>query len=133
MPVPPESRARIPLALLLCAAFLWSLGGVLIKWVNWSPLAIAGSRSAIAALTIYAVARPSRIQLSALLLAGAAAYAATVVLFVSATKLTTAANAIFLQYTAPIYVALFSGWFLGECVTRLDWALIVIALGGIGL
>jgi drug/metabolite transporter (DMT)-like permease len=51
----------------------------------------------------------------------AVAYAGTVVLFVVANKLTTAANAILLQYTAPVYVALFSPWFLGERAQRNDW------------
>ena len=58
----------------------------------------------------------------------ALAYAATVSLFVVANDLTTAANAIFLQYTAPIYVALFGTWLLGEPARRIDWICIVIAL-----
>lgn len=61
------------------------------------------------------------------------AYTITVVLFVVATKLTTAANAIFLQYTAPIYIALLSPWLLRERVRRLDWILIGVAFGGIAL
>ena len=61
------------------------------------------------------------------------AYTITVVLFVVATKLTTAANAIFLQYTAPIYIALLSPWLLRERVSRLDWILIGVAFGGIAL
>jgi len=61
------------------------------------------------------------------------AYTVTVVLFVIATKLTTAANAIFLQYTAPIYIALISPWLLGERVRRSDWILIGIGFGGIAL
>ena len=52
-------------------------------------------------------------------------------LFVVATKLTTAANAIVLVYTAPIYVALFSAWFLQERVTRLDWLTIVLVCAGV--
>jgi drug/metabolite transporter (DMT)-like permease len=55
---------------------------------------------------------------------------ATVLCFVGATKLTTAANAILLQYTAPVWVALFSHYFLKERVTGRDWLFIVIVLLG---
>ena len=64
---------------------------------------------------------------------GAIAYSATVILFVVATKLTTAANAIFLQYTAPIYIAIISPWFLHESTKWQDWVLILIALTGVAL
>jgi drug/metabolite transporter (DMT)-like permease len=64
---------------------------------------------------------------------GAIAYSATVFLFVLATKLTTAANAIFLQYTAPIYIAMISPWFLGERTKWHDWLLVLLPLFGIVL
>ncbi len=119
--------------LLLAAAILWSLGGVLIKSIDLTPVAIAGTRSLIAAvimsLTLPGVLR----KISWQTIPGAIAYAATVFLFVVATKLTTAANAIFLQYTAPIYIALISPWFLGERIKWLDWLLVLIALSGVGL
>ncbi len=57
----------------------------------------------------------------------------TVMLFVFATRMTTAANAIFLQYTAPIYVALIGRWYLGERASRIDWLVIAVALIGIAL
>jgi drug/metabolite transporter (DMT)-like permease len=56
-----------------------------------------------------------------------------VVLFVIANKLTTAANAILLQYTAPIYVVLFSPWFLGERASRRDWLTLLVMMGGMVL
>jgi drug/metabolite transporter (DMT)-like permease len=61
-------------------------------------------------------------------LAGALFYALTVILFVLANKLTSAANAILLQYTGPIYVAIFSWMFLKEKVTKIDW-IAIIAVG----
>jgi drug/metabolite transporter (DMT)-like permease len=64
---------------------------------------------------------------------GAIAYAVTVILFVLANKLTTAANAILLQYTSPIYVALFGAWFLGERATWLDWTTIFVVIVGMAL
>ena len=118
---------------LLClvgTALLWSLGGLLIKSVAWNPVAIAGMRSAIAAVLMFLYKRKFNFTWSKTQIAGAVAYAATVILFVSATKLTTAANAILLQYTAPIYVALLGQWFLGERATRLDWLTIVVVSGG---
>lgn len=122
-----------PVALLICAAVLWSTGGLAIKSVEWNALAIAATRSAIAAVTVYFLIGRPRFTFSAVQLGGALAYAVTVTSFVAATKLTTAANAIFLQYTAPVYVALFGAWFLHEHPSRLDWVLIIVAVSGVGL
>jgi drug/metabolite transporter (DMT)-like permease len=122
-----------PVLFLLLASLLWSTGGLLIKSAQWNALGIAGARSLIAAATVYGLMPRPRFTFSAVQLGGAVAYAATVAFFVVANKLTTAANAIFLQYTAPIYIALFGAWFLGERATRLDWGLIVVAQIGIAL
>ncbi len=127
-----EGRGRA-VSLLLFTAGLWSLGGVLIKSVEWHPMAISGGRSAFAALTVWALCRPLRFTWSRIQLGAAFAYMGTVVLFVVATRLGTAANAIFLQFTAPIYVALFGAWLLGERPRGLDWALILITQAGIAL
>ncbi len=119
--------------LLLAAAMLWSLGGVLIKSIDLNPAAIAGSRSLIA-LVVMTLAMPGVLRkVSRRTIPGAIAYSATVFLFVVATKLTTAANAIFLQYTAPIYIAMISPWFLGERTNWQDWLLVLLALSGVGL
>lgn len=119
--------------LLLIAALGWSLGGVLIKSIDWPPMAIAGGRSAIAIpMILLCIGRP-RFSFSAAQIGGAVGYALTVVLFVFATRMTTAANAIFLQYTAPIYVALLGRWYLNERASRIDWLVIAVALLGIAL
>jgi drug/metabolite transporter (DMT)-like permease len=127
-----RERARA-LGLLLLAAFLWSLGGTLIKLVHWHPMAIAGMRSAIAAVLIRSVFREMSFTWSFDQVGGAVAYACTVLSFVVANKMTTAANVILLQYTAPIHAALFGAWFLGERASRLDWATILFALAGMAL
>jgi drug/metabolite transporter (DMT)-like permease len=120
--------------LLLLSAALWSMGGLLIKSVNWQAPAISATRSIIAALTIVAWYRGRlRFTWTRWQLAGAVAYAGTVVLFVLANKLTTAANAILLQYTAPIYIALAAPWFLGEPSRRRDWWVIAVTLAGMSL
>jgi drug/metabolite transporter (DMT)-like permease len=126
-------QKRQAAGLLIITAVLWSFGGLLIKWVDWNPLAIAGTRSAIAAVVILVGLGRPKFCWSGTLLAGSIAYMLTVLLFVVATKWTTAANAILLQYTAPIYVALFSRWFLGESSHWIDWATIALTLGGMGL
>jgi drug/metabolite transporter (DMT)-like permease len=122
-----KSRA---VSFLVMAALLWSLGGLLIKLVDWNPMAIAGTRSAIAAVVMISFRPKMRFNLGPAQLGGAFCYAATVVLFVVANKWTTAANAILLQYTAPVYVALLSNWFLKERITRADIIAIITALGG---
>jgi drug/metabolite transporter (DMT)-like permease len=115
---------------LIITALLWSSGGLLIKLVAWNPVAIAGMRSAIAALVICAFRRRMSFNWGVAQLGGALCYSGTVILFVVATKLTTAANAILLQYTAPIYVAVFSYWLLKERITRSDLFTIAAAFGG---
>ena len=126
-------RRFLPPVLLLLAALCWSLGGVLIKSIDWPPIAIAGGRSAIAIPIILLCGGRPRFTFSGAQIGGALAYAGTVVLFVFATRMTTAANAIFLQYTAPIYVALIGRWYLGEHASRIDWLVIAVALVGIAL
>jgi drug/metabolite transporter (DMT)-like permease len=118
---------------LLLTAVLWSLGGLLIKSIAWPAPAIAGGRSAMAAVVLLAVVRPRNLSWSFAQVGGAVSYAATVTLFVFANKLTTAANAILLQYTAPLWIALFSPWFLAERAGRLDWPIMLLILAGVTL
>lgn len=120
---------------LVGASFCWSLAGVLIKFVavTWPGLAVAGGRGFIAALFLLATNRGLRFHFSRDQVMGAIGYAACTVTFCTATTLTSAANAILLQYTAPIWVALLGAWFLGERSTRADWLTIVVALGGMAL
>ena len=117
-----DSAHRRAVLMLLATAILWGLGGLLIKWVDWNPVAIAGMRSLIGAAVIALMFRKElKLTGSFEQIGAAVAYAGTVVLFVIANKLTTAANAILLQYTAPVYVALFGPWFLGERARGRDW------------
>lgn len=130
---PEHSEHRRALAYLTATAILWSLGGLLIKLVDWNAMAIAGARSAIAALVLLAFIRRPRFTWSRYQVGATISYAATVILFVAATRLTTAANAILLQYTAPVYIALFGSWFLRERARPLDWAAIVLVVAGMSL
>jgi drug/metabolite transporter (DMT)-like permease len=126
-------HALLAPALLLLTAVLWSLGGVLIKSIDAPPMAIAAIRSVIALPVVLAFAGWPERPFSHAQIGGAVAYSATVILFVLATRLTTAANAIFIQYTAPLYVAALAPWWLGERSHRSDWLFIAVALGGIAL
>jgi drug/metabolite transporter (DMT)-like permease len=115
------------IGLLLAAALCWSLGGVLLK-------SVAGGRGLVAAVFLVAVCgRSLRFTWSPLQFGTALAYAGCTVLFAAANRLTTAANAILLQYTAPVWVALFGAWFLGERATRADWLTILAAFVGMAV
>ena len=96
-------------------------------------MAIAGMRSLLALPILLLAFRRRHLTWSRPQVAGAIAYAVTVTLFVIANKLTTAANSIVLQYTAPIYVALLSGWLLAEPVRPRDWLTIAATIVGMAL
>ncbi len=129
------------LLMLVLAPVFWSTGGLLIKLVNWNPIAIAGTRSGISAIIIYLyiitfkkdIDKKKLINKDIHKWIGAFFYAATVIIFVAANKMTTAANVIFLQYTAPVWVALFSGIILKEKVKRIDWVVIFFVMSGMML
>ncbi|HHW23466.1 MAG TPA: EamA family transporter [Clostridiaceae bacterium] len=116
--------------LLIITAVMWSLGGILIKSINAHSLAIAGVRSAISCVIISLYVRKPKFTWSFTQLGAAVAYALTVILFVAGTKLTTAANAILLQYTAPVFVALLGAWLLKEKPGLVDWLTILVVIGG---
>ncbi len=124
---------RSAVLLLIATSILWSLGGVLTKSVDWPSMAKAGVRSGLAAVVIWAWLRRPQFTFSRTQIGAAIAYAATVSLFILANDRTTAANAIFLQYTSPVYIALLGPWALGERTRRIDWVCIAIALCGIAL
>ena len=115
---------------LIITAVLWSTSGLFVKILDWQPVAILAGRSLFAAIVflIYLRRIPTRFGLWQLL--AAAMFILTQFLFITSTKLTTAANSIFLQYTGPIYVILLAYWFLGEKPSRTDWfAMLVIFIG----
>jgi drug/metabolite transporter (DMT)-like permease len=106
--------------LLLAAGLLFSTGGAAIKAASLTGWQVASFRSGVAALVLLAVLPNARRQWHWRMLPVAAAYAATLVLFVLANRLTTSANAIFLQATAPLYVLLLGPFLLHEPIRRAD-------------
>jgi drug/metabolite transporter (DMT)-like permease len=113
------------------AALLFSTGGAAVKAATLTGWQVASFRSGLAAMVLLAALPAARRGWNWRMLPVAAAYAATLILFVLANRLTTAANAIFLQATAPLYVFLLGPWLLHERVRRSD--LFYIAAVGLGL
>ena len=116
---------------LVGAALLFSTGGAAIKATTLTGWQVASFRSGIAAVAVLLLAPEARRGWSWRAVLVGVAYAATLVLFVTANKLTTSANTIFLQATAPLYMVVLSPWLLGERVRRQD--LLVMAAVAIGL
>lgn len=112
------------------AATLWSTGGIFIKLVYWNPVGIAGCRSLIAALVLMVYGGKPKLNKSKPQIFGVAAYASTVFCFVIANKLTTSANVILLQYTAPIFVAILGVWILKEKIYIYDIISIIVVILG---
>jgi DME family drug/metabolite transporter len=119
--------------LILAAALLWSTAGAAIKSIGLGPWQVAGGRALVAGLFLAAAVREARARPSLLALAVSVAYAFTTVLFVLATKLTTAANAIFIQDTAPLWVLLVSPWLLRERPTKGELLAVPVYGAGLGL
>lgn len=126
----PLSERRKAIFYLVITAVLWSTSGLFVKILDWQPLAILAGRSLFAAVVflIYLKRLPTRFGLWQLL--AALMFILTQFLFITSTKMTTAANSIFLQYTGPIYVVLLAYWLLGEKPSRTDYiSMFVIFLG----
>lgn len=126
----PGSKARLEL---LAAAALFSTGGAAIKWCSFSGWHVAGMRSLFAVLAFLAFVRSARAWPSRQEWLVGLAYAATLTLFVLANKETTAANTIFLQSTAPLYILLASPLLLREPIRRQDVVFLVVMAGGLAL
>ncbi|MDR0457275.1 MAG: DMT family transporter [Treponema sp.] len=125
-------------AILLCA-LLWSTSGLFIKLVDWHPVVICGSRSILAIAVLLTLRRlssgrknsaPITLKEIPALAACGLCYTATMLFFVSANKLTASANAILLQYAAPVWAALLAWFFLKERPRWENWcALVLVSLG----
>ncbi len=126
-------RVLAPRLQLLAAAALFSTGGAAIKAIHLSGWPVACVRSGIAAAVLLAVVPQVRRRPTARMLVVAACYAATMILFVLANKLTTAASTIFLQATAPLFVLVLGPWLLGERIRRGDLPTIGAIAAGLAL
>ena len=126
-----KTRERnLGIAAMAATAFLWSSAGLFIRIIDWNPFWIAGLRSLIASLVIFCTLKKPKFHFSFPQVAAAIANAATMLLFVSANKTTSAANAILLQYIAPVSTALIGAWILKERPRREHWIAFVFVTGG---
>ena len=116
----------------LCAC-LWSISGIFIKWISWSPFLIAGGRSLISAAVLGLFMTVSRIgiQVCRSSICAGISLGVSFLCFVSANKLTTAANAIVLQYTSPIFILIISALFLHQQIKKREAAVVCTAAAGI--
>ena len=119
--------------LIVVVALCWSSMGVAFKFVDWDPLVIAGGRNLLSFLFLALSRRNIRISLKREVVAGALISYFAQTTFTYANKLTTAANAIVLQYTNPIFVLLLSWLLLRQRLRKRDVALSLVMIGGIAL
>ena len=118
---------------MLACCILFSTGGILCKLIPWSPLAINGARNLLGGLLIgaYLLIIKHRLKFNLKVLAGAICMCGVTTLFIVANKLTTAANAIVLQYTAPVWIILMSAVLLHKKPEKKDIITIIIVFIGV--
>ncbi|MEG1548087.1 MAG: DMT family transporter [Clostridia bacterium] len=121
--------------LILACALCWSTAGITIKLVPWNTFALAGWRGGAGAMILlaYMLVTKRRITICRRSLTVGAIVAVTSILFLAANKLTTAANAIVIQYTAPIFLLVFSALLLKKRFMRMDYAAVFVTVAGIAL
>lgn len=120
--------------MLICAT-LWSIAGIFMKLLPWNGFAVAGLRSLIAGLTIaaYILIRGKRIIINRRTIVTGVFTACVYTCFAVANKLTTAANAIVLQFTSPVFIVIFSALILKKRIRRSDALVVSFTLIGIAL
>ena len=125
--------SRKGLLFVFIASVLFSIGGLCVKVIPWNSLSINSFRSIISVciLLVFAKVTHRKLKFTPGVLAGAVAMCATTTLYAAANKLTTAANTILLQFTAPVFVILFLMLFFKEKPRRLDLITCVVVFGGI--
>src|SRR5512133_2272904 len=124
---------RKAIIFLLLAGVLWSTSGIFLKILNWQPIAVLGARSFFSGLVFLAYLRRIPRRFTRWQWVAALCSVLTQFLYITAIQMTTAANAIFLQYTAPIYILLLGYWFLREKPSRADWVAMLVIFAGLGL
>lgn len=130
-----ETRASNinPVYLVVFAVLLWSTGGLFIKSTTIDAYQITFFRSLFAGLTVMILTRKQGLKINGFGILTSVIYALLLFLFVWATKKTTAANAIFLQYTAPIYILLLGPFVIGEKFHLRDLLTVIVVLAGMSL
>lgn len=127
-----ENKAIIQM--LICAS-LWSIAGIFIKLIPWNGFAISCVRSLIAGLTIlvYIKLKRYKILINRRTLIAGVLMGLVYTSFVCANKLTTAANAIVLQFTSPLFIVIFSALFFKKKIRRTDLVAVILTMAGISM
>lgn len=134
MQIERESHSSIPPQFfVLLAVLIWSTGGLFIKLTTLDAFQITFFRSFLAAVTVIILTRRQGLRINGLGILTSIFYAALLFLFVWATKKTTAANAIFLQYTAPIYILILAPFLIREKFHLSDLLTVILCIGGMSL
>ena len=127
-----SSRTKGNLYILL-TALLWSIGGLLIKYIPGNAVAINGARSLIAVVFFWLYKRSIKIRVNRYVISAAVCLVMTNLLYVMANKLTTAANAIVLQYMAPIFVLIWDCIYRKKAPKKQQCGIVLMALAGMVL
>lgn len=118
---------------MLACAVMWSISGIMIKYIDWSPLAIAGGRSLISAgvVVVFMLATKMKPVVNRNVIWAGITLFGCVTCFVTANKMTTAANAIVLQYIAPAFVLIISALFLKHKLKKMEIGIVASTFIGI--
>ncbi len=129
-----KNETRAIIEMIVCAS-LWSIAGIFIKLIPWNGLAISSMRSLFAGITVlaYIGIKRYKITLNKRTVTAGLLMGCTYTAFVAANKLTTAANSIVLQFTAPIFIVIFSAVFFGQRFKRRDIAAVLCTFVGISM
>ncbi len=128
-----NNEKKTGVVLMVLAAVCFSLGGLLIKFIPWNPFAINGTRNVVACLVIgaYILLTKHRLKFNFTVLMGAVCMFGVTTLFTVANKMTTAGNAIILQYTAPVWIIILMYLFFKKRPDKLECVTIFVAISGI--
>ncbi|MDF3000372.1 MAG: family transporter [Bacillota bacterium] len=128
------SKSTAVIFMVTCA-ILWSTAGILIKFLPWNPMVIAGTRSLISAgiYIIYMRYEGIRFVLNRSSVFGGIALSGTFLFFIAANKMTTSANAIVLQYSAPIFILMISALLFHQKFRKGDILTVGVTSVGISL
>lgn len=128
-----QNRTGYGTLLVLCASILFATGGAVLKLIPWSALAINGARNLIAAIVLaaYMAYTKHQIHFNKTVLTGAVSFIGVTSLFVIANKMTTAANAIILQYTCPVWIIIIMSLLFHEKPNRRDVLTVMTVFAGI--
>ena len=129
-----STKRQGELLMALCAV-MWSIGGILMKYIDESPFLIAGTRSFISGTVVllYMMASRYKIKITKSSVSAGVCLCGCVTCFVIANKMTTAANAIVLQYIAPAFVLVITAVFLKQKLKKMEIGVVAVTFAGIML